>query len=200
MNVGFKSFTGLCAQVGVEKPAINTIPAMMSDRTMSFFIFPPLSCGSHGSSFTHAKDPSLMPALFCWRSTADGTSDLLCLSMNKGDVEAIFRTTGPGRMCRSMLVHDFQRKESMFAVSRIRAITGRTRADVDIGNTGTDRLANHSSSCFCEDLPDRSCVEKSFSEVPVGQAVCCLLDDASGGGPLFSRFASPAQLIISRCQ
>ena len=66
-----------------------------------------------------------MPALFLLEVYCGWYQRLLYLSINKGDVEAIFRTRGPGRMCRSMLVHDFQSKESMFGVPRICSLPGR---------------------------------------------------------------------------
>ena len=44
-------------------------------------------------------------------------------------VTPIMCIRGSGRMCRAMLALDCRKKESMFAVSCIRALTGRTRAD-----------------------------------------------------------------------
>jgi len=47
-----------------------------------------------------------------------------------------------------------------------------------------------STPSVCKNSLNWFCVEKTFSKVQVGQAVCCFLDEFSRSTPLLSRFAS----------
>ena len=43
MKVGFRSLGGVWAWAGVEKPSANSMTAMITDRTMSFFMNAPFA-------------------------------------------------------------------------------------------------------------------------------------------------------------